>query len=150
MRLTISDSHTISQRLPSYKGKISGLSKDIDSIADDQEFIKSFYFDSFAIREAKIAGSHAKPPEWVFQGVLPGLKTKIVFRSRPKRGNGIFWVRRKAGFGKSTLMKFLSHHPTTLQYLRRWAGSQALVMGNSSSGTQLQIFRSHKKDSCDL
>ncbi|KAI0425835.1 hypothetical protein F5Y09DRAFT_87184 [Xylaria sp. FL1042] len=140
-RLTMGDFHTISQGLPSYQSKVSSLSQGIDSIADDQAFIESFYFDRFATREAKITESHAKTFEWVFYGISPDRKTKIGFPGWLKYGNGIFWIRGKAGSGKSTLMKFISHHPSTLQYLKCWSGSQQLVMGRFyfwNSGTDLQ------------
>ncbi|KAI1422042.1 hypothetical protein F5Y12DRAFT_717778 [Xylaria sp. FL1777] len=140
-RLAIGDLHTLSQRLPSYASKISTLSRGVESVADDQDIIESFYFDKFTSREEKVPDAHAKTFEWVFRGVLPDGTTKIGFPSWLKSGNGIFWVRGKAGSGKSTLMKFISHHPTTLQYLRCWSGSQQLIMGRFyfwNSGTDLQ------------
>ncbi|KAI0971271.1 hypothetical protein F4678DRAFT_479605 [Xylaria arbuscula] len=140
-RLAIGDFHNISQRLPTYKSKVSALSQGIGLMQEDQDFIKSFYFSSFSTREERIIKSHAHTFEWVFRGVLPDQKTKIGFPSWLQSGNGIFWVRGKAGSGKSTLMKFIGHHPITLEYLRRWSGSQQLIMGRFyfwNSGTDLQ------------
>ncbi|KUJ15134.1 uncharacterized protein LY89DRAFT_587891, partial [Mollisia scopiformis] len=53
----------------------------------------------------------------------------------------VFWIKGKAGSGKSTLMKFLSNHPETLNHLRAWAGNQQLITARFffwNSGTALQ------------
>ncbi|KAI1312022.1 hypothetical protein F5Y03DRAFT_262244 [Xylaria venustula] len=140
-RLAIGDFHTISQSLPSYTSKISALSQGINSVADGQEIIKLFHFDRFSAREEQISEAHAKTFEWVFRDILPDGKTTIGFPNWLRSGNGIFWIRGKAGSGKSTLMKLISHHPTTLEDLRCWSGSQKLVTGRFyfwNSGTDLQ------------
>ncbi|KAK4206494.1 hypothetical protein QBC37DRAFT_488098 [Rhypophila decipiens] len=41
----------------------------------------------------------------------------------------IFWIRGKAGSGKSTLMKYLSQNPHALELLRTWAGDRDLSIG---------------------
>lgn len=53
-----------------------------------------------------------------------------------------FWITGKPGSGKSTLMKFLYNEPRTRGYLKRWAGSQPLIMGGFffwNSGTVNQM-----------
>ena len=143
-RLTIGDIHTISQKLPSYTSKMSTLGQGLDAIADSQAIIESFWFDKFTAREDNVTEAHAKTFEWVFRGVLPDGTTNTGFSSWLESGNGIFWVRGKAGSGKSTFMKFINQHPMTLQHLRSWAGSQQLVTGKFyfwNSGTDLQRFQ---------
>ncbi|KAI0544126.1 hypothetical protein F4679DRAFT_566109 [Xylaria curta] len=140
-RLAVGNFNTMSQRLPKYQNKISALSRDVNSITVAQDITESFYFESFTAREAKIHPAHARTFEWVFRDVLPDGSSEVGFKDWLQRGNGIFWIRGKAGSGKSTLMKFISHHPTTLDHLKYWSGSLQLVMGNFyfwNSGTNLQ------------
>ncbi|KAJ3570937.1 hypothetical protein NPX13_g5552 [Xylaria arbuscula] len=138
--LMIGDVHTISQKLPDYTSKVTTLGRDLDTIADTQAIIESFWFDRFTAREDNVPEAYAKTYEWVLRGVLSDGTTEIGFPSWLQSGDGIFWVRGKAGSGKSTLMKFINRHPTTLQHLRSWAGSQQLVTGKYyfwNSGTDL-------------
>jgi hypothetical protein len=61
-----------------------------------------------------------------------------------EKRNGIFWIRGKAGSGKSTLMKFLCTDPRTIPHLRIWAEDKKLVFGKYffwSAGTPLQKSR---------
>ncbi|TRX91134.1 hypothetical protein FHL15_007922 [Xylaria flabelliformis] len=139
--LNIGDIKTISQSLPNYQSKISALSQDVDSITDAQDITESFYFDNLTTRELKIRRAHAKTFEWVFRDVLPDGSSRLGFKDWLRSGDGIFWIRGKAGSGKSTLMKFISHHPTTLDHLKCWSGPLQLVLGNFyfwNSGTDLQ------------
>ncbi|KAF5549978.1 hypothetical protein FNAPI_7895 [Fusarium napiforme] len=45
-------------------------------------------------------------------------------------GTGIFHISGKMGCGKSTLMKFLSHHPETQTRLNKWASGNRLVFAS--------------------
>ncbi|KAI1136555.1 hypothetical protein F5Y05DRAFT_96938 [Hypoxylon sp. FL0543] len=47
-----------------------------------------------------------------------------------KQETGIFYVSGKPGSGKSTLMKYLTRHPKTREYLTVWADGKKLVLGN--------------------
>ncbi|KAI3336506.1 hypothetical protein HD806DRAFT_542402 [Xylariaceae sp. AK1471] len=140
-QLSIGDVHALSQRLPGYKGKISAVWQRVNSVTDDQALIESFYFNNFTTRENSVPTAHAKTFEWVFRGISHDGETKTGFPDWLQSGNGIFWIRGKAGSGKSTLMKFIGHHATTLDYLQRWSGSNKLVVASFyfwNSGTDLQ------------
>ncbi|KAJ2974990.1 hypothetical protein NUW58_g8485 [Xylaria curta] len=140
-RLTLSDIHTISQRLPDYTSKISAVSQGVGSITAHQDIINAFHFENFATRRQQVSKAHANTFEWIFRGVLPNKTARIGFPDWLLNGNGIFWICGKAGSGKSTLMKFISRHPTTLDYLQRWSVSQPLVLGSFyfwNPGTDLQ------------
>lgn len=52
---------------------------------------------------------------WVYDSA-PGLSQWL------SAGDGIFWVQGKPGSGKSTLMRYLYHHPTTAQCLAKNLG----------------------------
>ncbi|KAI0813307.1 prion-inhibition and propagation-domain-containing protein [Xylaria sp. FL0064] len=44
--------------------------------------------------------------------------------------NQVYWISGKAGSGKSTLMKYLSHHHRTAKLLSKWAGTSPLCIGS--------------------
>ncbi|KAI1210492.1 uncharacterized protein F4807DRAFT_68385 [Annulohypoxylon truncatum] len=46
-----------------------------------------------------------------------------------QRDSGIFYISGKPGSGKSTLMKYITQHPRTKDYLSAWAGDKKLVLG---------------------
>lgn len=46
-----------------------------------------------------------------------------------EQGNGIFHISGKPGSGKSTLMKYLTQHPRTMEHLDIWASGRKLVSG---------------------
>jgi hypothetical protein len=59
-----------------------------------------------------------------------------------KSSSQIYHISGKAGSGKSTLMKFLCHHPRVQQELDRWAGNKKLVFAHFffwNSGDKLQM-----------
>jgi hypothetical protein len=58
-----------------------------------------------------------------------------------RTGHGCYWINGKAGSGKSTLMKFITHHPETSAALKEWAGQHSLQTAAFyfwSTGTELQ------------
>ncbi|OTA81348.1 hypothetical protein M434DRAFT_37581 [Hypoxylon sp. CO27-5] len=58
------------------------------------------------------------------------IKARDGFISWLKQDAGIFYISGKPGSGKSTLMKYLTRHPKTREYLTVWADGKKLVMGN--------------------
>ena len=42
----------------------------------------------------------------------------------------MYWISGKAGSGKSTLMKYLFYHPTTVELLKTWAGESELTVAS--------------------
>ena len=112
-------------------------------LAMECQILDSLCFASMAARHAKIVDAHAQTFEWI-------LRPRHQFNESRQRddfydwlvhGTGIFWISGKAGSGKSTLMKFLSHHTTTKQALEEWAGDKELVTASFyfwHAGTELQ------------
>ncbi|CAG2007343.1 unnamed protein product [Fusarium graminearum] len=49
------------------------------------------------------------------------------FREWLEDGSGFFWVKGKAGSGKSTLMKFIATHDDTQSLLRTWGGERRVI-----------------------
>ncbi|KAK0644062.1 hypothetical protein B0T16DRAFT_192572 [Cercophora newfieldiana] len=66
---------------------------------------------------------------------------RAMFVTWLQEGSGIFHISGKLGCGKSTMMKYLSGHPRTMECLRRWAGNRKLVFAKFffwKPGTPLQ------------
>ncbi|CEI66301.1 unnamed protein product [Fusarium venenatum] len=80
------------------------------------EFLKSLRFREIKQRYSAIQDHHKATFNWVFVEVKTG------FREWLEEGSGFFWVKVKAGSGKSTLMKFIATHDDTQSLLRTWGG----------------------------
>ena len=94
-------------------------------------------------RYEKIADAHAKTFEWIFRDYTrhANLCYGDSFIEWLSHGTGIFWVTGKAGSGKSTLMKFLSHHHLTSETLTHWSGTKKLIIASFYfwyAGTEFQ------------
>lgn len=143
-RLSISDFNHLSRKLPGFKTSISTASSHIYSIGEGQDFLQSLWFDNLTSRERRVLPTYAKTFDWALRRTSSdGVKT-VGFAEWLLEDNGIFWIRGKAGSGKSTLMKHLSHHSMTRDYLEKWSGSKTLVLASFyfwSSGTYFQKSR---------
>ncbi|KAH6887067.1 hypothetical protein B0T10DRAFT_76972, partial [Thelonectria olida] len=85
------------------------------------DILESLSFGGMVDRYKAIPQAHTSTFRWIFEApdipFVPWLKT----------GNEIFWLNGKMGSGKSTLMKYIAHHPRTEAALRTWAGPKKLV-----------------------
>ncbi|KAK4943345.1 hypothetical protein LTR10_017019 [Elasticomyces elasticus] len=106
-------------------------------------------FETIRLREESIAIAHERTFEWIFHerqssddhkdnGAPP---YEAGFRHFLESSNGIFWINGKPGSGKSTLMKFITNHKRTKDFLKVWAGSGQVLIATHfflSRGTDLQ------------
>ncbi|KAJ6789580.1 hypothetical protein PWT90_07415 [Aphanocladium album] len=96
----------------------------------------------------RVEPSHIRTLHWAFERQLQGAhdKVRLHFREWLETGSGVFWIRGKAGSGKSTLMKYLCDHSRTADCLRIWAtaqGRDSVVVGKYffwNPGSPLQKF----------
>ena len=124
---------------------LAKLAQQVKSTASEHHVLESLSFDNVKARRENVAEAHRSTFEWVFNTSSP-----MKFDEWLRTGNEIYWVKGKAGSGKSTLMKFIMGHPKTEQYLKLWAGSKKLVTASFffwHAGTSLQqsqegLFRS--------
>lgn len=86
-----------------------------------QEFLNSLKFREIRQRHSAIQVRHRATFSWVFTGGRTGFKEWL------KEGSGFFWVKGKAGSGKSTLMKFIATHDQTQGLLRVWGGGRRVI-----------------------
>ncbi|KAJ5005429.1 hypothetical protein K4K48_007180 [Colletotrichum sp. SAR 10_66] len=104
----------------------------------------TLYFNQLEEREVTLPETHRRTFEWIFEGspTASGTgKASDTFTRWLQHHAGIFWVTGKAGSGKSTLMKFLTHHDETKRLLGVWADKSDLVIAQHyfwSPGTTIQ------------
>ena len=112
-------------------------------IAPEHMILESLCYKSMAARHEKIVDAHAETFEWIFDknSLRTEFRREKSFVDWLAHGNNVFWIKGKAGSGKSTLMKFLSHHRETMKVLESWSGQQKLVVASFYfwvGGTKLQ------------
>ena len=111
--------------------------------ARESRILQSLYHDRMEARQERIIDTHAQTFEWIFdpRQLSSGLASNDSFIEWLINGSGIFWITGIAGSGKSTLMKFLSHHPSATQALQRWTDGKDLITADFffwHAGTELQ------------
>ncbi|KFZ09645.1 hypothetical protein V502_08586, partial [Pseudogymnoascus sp. VKM F-4520 (FW-2644)] len=84
--------------------KLSDIIEHGKKLATDQAFLETLKFTRMRDRHANIVEAHERTFDWIFD-------------------------ERKAGSGKSTLMKYLVKHDLVKESLDEWAGSKSLVTG---------------------
>ncbi|KAI1418856.1 hypothetical protein F5Y12DRAFT_789534 [Xylaria sp. FL1777] len=127
-----------------FSAVIKHLAEEQSLMASNQDFLESLYFSKIKARQRKIESAHSKTFGWVFRPSVPDGSKTISFYQWLCEGNGTFWIQGKAGSGKSTLMKFICSHATTMELLRVWAGSKRLITAKFffwNAGTLLQKSR---------
>ncbi|KAI1428998.1 hypothetical protein F5Y12DRAFT_587095 [Xylaria sp. FL1777] len=101
-----------------------------------QKLLKSLQFPEIKIRQESVKAAHARTFEWILH--------EHDFVNWLENGDGIYWIRGKAGSGKSTLMRFLIENPKMSKVLSTWAGGRKLVSASHffwKAGTPMQKSR---------
>ncbi|KAM0543994.1 hypothetical protein ACHAPJ_012019 [Fusarium lateritium] len=112
--------------------------------------LQALEFREMGEREAKVAKAYQHTFQWIFDDSKGSKNPWDSLIDWLTTGTGIYWINGKAGSGKSTLMKFITAHATTLNSLQSWSGSDKLLFGSFFfwyAGTSLQrsqigLFRS--------
>lgn len=107
------------------------------------------WFRSIDDRKTTIKDRHCRTLNWAFEPLETTLKWDNLAEWL-RHGRGLYWLTGKAGSGKSTLMKYLSHHQQTTIFLKEWAGQSELVtlqfffyaLGSSEQKSQEGMLRS--------
>ncbi|KAF2638408.1 hypothetical protein P280DRAFT_431703, partial [Massarina eburnea CBS 473.64] len=118
---------------------LSSFTARAESLRKQEAFLASLRFEDMERRRDMVKDAHKKTLDWMFDGAesrfVPWLES----------GSGLYWVKGKAGSGKSTLMNYICDHKRTLQALKTWAGPCQLVTASFFfwiSGTYMQKSRS--------
>ncbi|KAK4900950.1 hypothetical protein LTR27_002133 [Elasticomyces elasticus] len=96
--------------------------------------LASLRFDGIFDRQFNIASIHENTGDWMFNSDMP-------FTEWCKNGSGLFWIRGKAGSGKSTLMRYLATDDRTIQLLQRDLAVKPVVVASHyfwGAGSELQ------------
>ncbi|KAI1658413.1 hypothetical protein F4813DRAFT_48238 [Daldinia decipiens] len=131
--------------IASLQTRISKLSISQKDAAKEHMIISSLSFDSRATRHCSIKEAHKKTLSWVFEDTQArssrlGSASGNLIRWL-KNPDGIFWISGKPGSGKTTLMKYISDHPTTIETLSQWAYPDPIIVACHyfwSAGTSMQ------------
>ncbi|KAI0111800.1 hypothetical protein F4814DRAFT_423620 [Daldinia grandis] len=131
--------------IESLQARIAKLYISQKDAAKEHMIISSLSFDSRATRHCSIKEAHKKTLSWVFDNTqarvsrLGSASDNLIRWLR--NPDGIFWVSGKPGSGKSTLMKYISDHPTTIKTLSQWAYPDPVIVACHyfwSAGTSMQ------------
>ncbi|KAK0739016.1 hypothetical protein B0T21DRAFT_409406 [Apiosordaria backusii] len=101
-------------------------------------------------RESQIHEAHKQTFQWIFTETNEPKQAWDSFVEWLESESQLYWITGKAGSGKSTLMKFVSHHPELLHHLKVWSRDQPVTLASFyfwASGTAMQaspegLFRS--------
>jgi hypothetical protein len=111
--------------LRSEENKTSAMIKDFKPI--QEEVLTCLYFRLLGDRYDTVQAAHGKTYAWIFNGRetsnedYPVLQMNLV--EWLATGSGCYWINRKAGSGKSTLMKYILQHPKSKEALTSWASA---------------------------
>ena len=135
------DARNLSESFQRLAPLLDNLKKEADTTVSNQRLLEQLHFAHLHTRRDNIAKAHRKTFEWILEPPENLEHTRVKFVEWLRCGDGTFWIQGKAGSGKSTLMKFITQHPPTTQYLREWAGPNKLVVASHyfwAAGTELQ------------
>lgn len=91
-----------------------------DSLRKETTLLRSLRFEGMLNRLEDIPDAEPRTFQWVN-------KPAICFQDWLSKDDGAYWVTGQPGSGKSTLMKYLSHHQETQRCLGYWADGNNLV-----------------------
>ena len=95
--------------------------------------VDSLRFQGVKHREDAIPEAYTRTFQWVFerppQSSPRGPWTELP-RWLEQSVDDVYWITGKAGAGKSTMMKFLTTHPKTIEHLRKWSCGQQLILAS--------------------
>lgn len=97
------------------------LTDESKRVANEERILESLIFDELKRRFIQVKKAHPTTFEWMLEDSGPASYPPTRFKNWLRSQNGIYWICGKAGSGKSTLMKFLSSHPSTKKHLGQWA-----------------------------
>ncbi|RDL30687.1 uncharacterized protein BP5553_10032 [Venustampulla echinocandica] len=124
--------------------RLSKLADETSMISMENAILKSLHFQSLRVRHDRIPPAYAKTFDWIFEDRMQradGTAIAISFKKWLTSQNGVYWISGKPGSGKSTLMKYISHHKLTEAALEQWAEGHRLTIGSYycwSAGSELQ------------
>ncbi|KAJ4312865.1 hypothetical protein N0V84_009719 [Fusarium piperis] len=123
--------------------RLNQLADEARQVQQQHGILRSLLFLTIKQRHSAIQDCHKATFDWIFS------KKKTGFCDWLETGNGFFWVKGKAGSGKSTLMKFITSHDSTRSKLQIWGAGKRVITashffwnaGNSMQKSLTGLFR---------
>jgi hypothetical protein len=84
------------------------------------KILQSLRFASMTDRFEEVAEPYHKTCEWVFDDSEDALRPWTNFAEWLRNGESLYWLKGKAGSGKSTLMKYICDADATQKLLQEW------------------------------
>lgn len=146
IRSTLQNTSLPSTSISGLENKMARLSLARDELQKEHVIIKSLNFDARPSRYDGIPEAHEKTFRWVFEdaNILDHEANTGNLLEWLQQGDGIFWISGKPGSGKSTLMKFVSHHEKTEEALSLWSRKEPMIIASHffwHAGTAMQKSR---------
>ena len=135
-------------KLQKLKLSLGTLCELAETIPLEVRLLRHLFYEAIDSREDAIHKASSGTFRWMLEDdtdeeMLPHMSAaSAAFNSWLCEGEGVFHISGNAGSGKSTLMKFLAHHPRTKGKLAEWAGDKKLLFSNFyfwNSGTAMQM-----------
>lgn len=116
-----------------------------------RKILDDLRFPTIAAREDQIEDAYDTTYQWAFidehDDKAPPWSSLTEWLAT---GSGIYWIKGKAASGKSTLMRYISHHHQTRRLLSQWSGRRDLQImrfyfwssGTSEQRSQAGLIRS--------
>lgn len=120
--------------------KVSQLALTERRLAREEAILRSLDYAQRPVRYETIPDAHMRTFSWIFDRG----SASHGFAEWLEAEGGIYWVTGKPGSGKSTLMKYILHHPKTTQLLSSWSTSTPVVIASHffwSAGLPIQRTR---------
>ncbi|KAK2472565.1 hypothetical protein H9L39_16445 [Fusarium oxysporum f. sp. albedinis] len=116
-------------------GRLENLLTEAQRVKRQHSLLKSLLFHTIKQRHNAIPERHQDTFKWVFE------RDTYQFCEWLESESGFFWVKGKAGSGKSTLIKYLAAHSQTKSLLQVWGKGQRVVTASHffwNAGTSMQ------------
>ena len=88
--------------------------------------LESLCFPTMTTRYKEVTEAYHQTLNWIFQDTTDAQLPWDCFIDWLDRGSGVYWIKGKAGSGKSTLMRYLCDDPRTMHHLETWAEGSSL------------------------
>ncbi|KAF2868732.1 hypothetical protein BDV95DRAFT_549072 [Massariosphaeria phaeospora] len=109
------------ENISSRLSALAGTARELDM---QRQILQGLVYDQMKHREDMIKKAHQETLQWIFDGA----DSKFV--DWLEQENSIYWVKGKAGSGKSTLIKYISTHSRTRIALQEWASPMKLIVAS--------------------